>query len=215
MSKVLLSAPQCEKCWWLSCFCCPTHPQVEEKDVVAKTSPAAQVPDAAGLALEAISNRARVAKNVTVADARVKQLQPVALVPPKQAAPVDPWQEATDAASGMKYYFNSSTGATSWTDPRVWAVAVDASSGKTYKYNRSAAGLWVVYPLSPPLSLHTSFLFFLAAPLGRQNGRSDSKANPSHWNRTPHVSSAPHEQDLPQWLVCAFVPLCKGRTGKI
>jgi len=115
-------------------------------------TPEVAQPDAAGLALEAISVRTAKASAATVADERTTHRQPVALPKPSTAVPSTPvsevsqkWQEVTDAASGKAYWFNTSTGTTQWANPielntevsMQWKTTVDASSGKTYYYNTS------------------------------------------------------------------------------
>ncbi len=80
----------------------------EPTDTLAAPS---EQPDAAGIALEAISRRTAMVRNATVADERMQQQQPTALPAPKAAAPpVSHWQEATDAATGKAYFYNTYVG---------------------------------------------------------------------------------------------------------
>merc|ERR1712072_1351688 len=57
------------------------------------------------------------------------------------------WEQVIDPSSGTAYYFNSSTGETTWTPPASskesqslpagWEKSIDPSSGKTYYFKRS------------------------------------------------------------------------------
>ena len=80
------------------------------------------------------------------------------------------WEQATDQSSGMAYYFNRSTGETSWEPPSTgsatmpssaptsdgstaasggrlppgWETAADPATGKWYWFNRSTGDtLWI------------------------------------------------------------------------
>jgi len=79
-----------------------------------------------------------------VQPAYVPPVQPVYVPPvqPAYVAPASPWQQFV-ADGGRPYWFNSSTGVTTWNDPflapvpakPLWEAVIDPASGRKYWYN--------------------------------------------------------------------------------
>mmetsp|Transcript_28994 Transcript_28994/g.34191 ORF Transcript_28994/g.34191 Transcript_28994/m.34191 type:complete len:175 (+) Transcript_28994:1-525(+) len=111
----------------------PTKKKKKSKPETKKVpvSSPAVVPEAAGVALEAISVRTGQIQQTTIAGD----------VTSKASTVINVWKETVDATSGRTYYYNTETGATQWTNPDTnsdtekWQSTTDATTGKTYLFN--------------------------------------------------------------------------------
>jgi len=105
--------------------------KVSLKQKKVPVSSPAVVPEAAGVALEAISVRTGQIQQTTIAGD----------VTSKASTVINVWKETVDATSGRTYYYNTETGATQWTNPDTnsdtekWQSTTDATTGKTYLFN--------------------------------------------------------------------------------